>query len=70
MEDSFKTKEEMLATLHQIVEHIDPDGLYEKIENAPARDFTFQEALGVARVMSALETLVFAINALEQTIDI
>jgi len=70
MEDNFKTKEEMLTTLHQIVEHIDPDGLFEKIENAPARDFTFREALGVARVMSALETLIFAIHTLEQTNDI
>lgn len=68
MENSFETKEETVAFLHEMLEWLGP--AKEKIENTSCREFTLGETIAIAGVMNALEELDEALCELDRVVQV
>lgn len=68
MEDSFETKEETIACLHELLEWIGP--IKGQIEKTVARDFTIGETLAIANVVNALQDLEDSLSELDRIVQV
>lgn len=68
MENSFETKEETIAFLHEMLEWLGP--AKEKIEHTSCREFTIGETLAIANVMNALQDLEDSLSELDRIVQI
>lgn len=66
-ENSFETKEETLAFLHEMLEWLGP--AKKKIENTSCRDFTIGQTLALANIMNGLQYLENGLNELDRIAD-